>query len=214
MSLRNRDMAVEQEISYFLDEYLYLKHDILKKYHRVKDRDSQLRGIDCTLRHKGKDIIIDEKAASQYINSRLSTFAFELGSYQRSGYIDGWLIDETKETTHYLLVWIQTLKPCDRRAWINKNDIKMLECLLIRRNDILLYLQNQGFSKENLINKRNDILKTGTFGPIDKNNLSEFYFFNTKDLQEAPVNVIIKKNKLKQISIKHWLVSRESIVVC
>lgn len=214
MSLRNRDMAVEREISYFLDEYFYPRNDILKTYHRVDDRDSQLKGIDCIVKYKGKDYIIDEKAASHYININLTTFAFELGSYQRSGYINGWLIDDTKKTTHYLLIWIKTLTNCDKKAWINKNDIRELECLLIRRDDILVYLENQGFTKANLINKRNDILKAGIFGPIDKNSQSEFYFFNTGNLQESPVNIIIKKNKLKEISIIHWLVSRESIVVC
>ncbi|MDC0985532.1 hypothetical protein OAR47_03625 [Gammaproteobacteria bacterium] len=214
MSLRNRDMQVEQEIAHFLDEYLYPKNNILKKYNRVNDRESQLQGIDCTIRYKNKNIIIDEKAASHYINSNLPTFAFELGSYQRSGYVDGWLIDETKKTTHYLLIWIKTFTPCDKKAWINKNDIKTLECLLINKNDILSYLDNQGYTRDKLINKRNNIIKEKTFGPVDKNNQSEFYFFNTRDLEEAPVNIIIKKNKLKQMSIIHWLVSRESIVVC
>tara|TARA_Y100000748_G_C15478352_1_gene481746 strand:- start:192 stop:836 length:645 start_codon:yes stop_codon:yes gene_type:complete len=214
MSYRNRDMVVEQEIAKFLDENFYMKVNNIKDFHRHTDRDTQLKGVDCRLIYKDNELILDEKAMSHYINQNLPTFAFELGSYQKSGYIDGWLIDDTKDTTHYLLIWITTIGPCEKKALIFKEDIKKLECLLIGRQDIINYLDSHGFPREKLIKKRDDILKQAKFGPIDKDYQTGFYFFNTSSLVEAPVNVIIKKPNLMSLKIDRWIVTRDSIEIC
>ena len=113
-----------------------------------------------------------------------------------------------------MLIWITTIRPCEKKALISKEDIKQLECLLIGRQDILNYLESHGFPREKLIKKRDEILKQAKFGSIDKDYQTGFYFYNTSSLTEAPVNVIIKKPNLMSMKIDRWIVTRDSIEIC
>ena len=76
MSHRKRDSHVEKQVSDFLDCYFCPK--IVKNFSRYHDKTNQLNGIDVFSIDNHKKLIVDEKAASHYINKDIPTFAFEL----------------------------------------------------------------------------------------------------------------------------------------
>ena len=74
MSHRKRDSHVEKQVGDFLDCYFYPK--IVKDFIRYTDKDNQLIGMDvCFSIDNYKKLIVDEKAASHYINQDIPTFA-------------------------------------------------------------------------------------------------------------------------------------------
>lgn len=98
------DMNAEKEVSKFLDEYLYKNR---YSFQRCYDKDNQRRGIDVKI-NNGDILLVDEKAATYYINQDwLQTFVLEISFLGQDGKErDGWFVKDGLDTTHYLLVWI------------------------------------------------------------------------------------------------------------
>ena len=200
-----RDVSVEREITRFLDEHFYC--DLVTDFHRFKDKGEQLKGKDVIFTWKELvNIIVDEKAQSQYINRNLPTFAFEISSIFSGKRSEGWLFDDKKETEYYLCIWIwakNTQRP-------SKDEITKLDCLLIKRNDIINYLEEEGFSKQRIIERESKIRSSGVSGAIDKSNHKYVYYFHTTHLAENPFNVIIRKEKLEGLAVRHFIVRKEN----
>ena len=77
MSYRKRDSKVEKEISSFLDTYFYPK--IVNNFNRYSSKEDQLSGKDVSFSYmRLSKLVVDEKAATHYINKNIRTFAFEL----------------------------------------------------------------------------------------------------------------------------------------
>jgi hypothetical protein len=67
----------EKEIAHFLDEFFYPKIASFTK--RYSSKEDQLIGKDILIETtKTGRVIVDEKAATHYINKDIPTFAFEL----------------------------------------------------------------------------------------------------------------------------------------
>lgn len=202
-SLWVRDVSVEQEIAKFLDDNFYSK--AVTDFHRFKSKDDQLKGKD--IRFTWDDlvnIIVDEKAQSQYINRDLPTFAFEISSIFSGKRSEGWLFNDAKETEYYLCIWIWA-----ERTWnISADDIIKLDCLLLKRSDIIVYLEMEGFTKKRIVERENEIRASGEQGPFDKTAHQYIYFFNTTKRVERPFNVIIRKQKLIELAVRHIEVNR------
>ena len=199
--LRSRDMMVEREISKFLDEKLYSNSSIFSKTERTDNIENQLSGSDIIISIPKLGIInaiVDEKAATHYINKNLPTFAFELSFKLNNGKIaEGWLTDTGKKTQFYLLMWISAKKDWD----IKKEDITQIEYILIERNKILSYLNSKGYGIFELKNKAKIILNNNVDGVIDKLNETAYYFYFSNRLTEKPINIVIRKSKLIELSV-------------
>ncbi|MEI8086858.1 MAG: hypothetical protein WCG93_11660, partial [Paludibacter sp.] len=186
--LRSRDMMVEREISKFLDEKLYSNSSIFSKTERTDNIENQLSGSDIIISIPKLGIInaiVDEKAATHYINKNLPTFAFELCFKLNNGKIvEGWLTDTGKKTQFYLLMWISAKKDWD----IKKEDITQIEYILIERNKILSYLNSKGYGIFELKNKAKIILNNNIDGVIDKLSDTAYYFYFSNRLTEKPIN--------------------------
>lgn len=204
--LRSRDMNVEREIAKFLDEKLYSNSSLFSKFNRTNDIENQLRGSDIIISVPKLGIlnaIVDEKAATHYINKDLPTFAFELSFKLNNGQIvEGWLTNTCKKTQYYLLMWITAKKEWD----IKKEDIIQIEYILIERNKILMYLNSKGYGVIELKNKAKMILNNDIEGVIDKSNDQPFYFYFTNRLTEKPINIVIKKSKLIELSVLNQII--------
>lgn len=85
-----------------------------------------------------------------------------------------------------------------------KNDITWLEYALVKRSDILQYLDSQGYSINALKQKDAQIRATCVDkGPIDKTKDKEFYFYFSPQLGECPINIVIKKDVYIRLSVLH-----------
>lgn len=201
---RGRDMMVEREVAMFLDEHLY-SNSIFSKHDRTDDHQSQLSGSDIIISIPSKgiyDAIVDEKAMCNYywMPKSLPTFALELSFYRNDEQIvEGWLTDPSKITEYYMCIWLHATT-----YRFTKNDITWLEYALVKRSDILQYLETQGYSINELKNKDAQIRATCVKqGPIDKSKDKEYYFFFSPQLGERPINIVIRKDVYKRLAVLH-----------
>lgn len=89
-------------VAAFLNQYFYprlMEQRIISSFRRESDKWQQLDGIDVEVMMGDAALLIDEKAATQYTNSNLPTFAFELSQRIKSGeVVDGWLLNSALKT--------------------------------------------------------------------------------------------------------------------
>lgn len=199
--LRNNDMRVEREIASWVDSHIYNK-SFFQNVRRTDSLDFQYKGIDVVLdipQYGLKDILIDEKSQGHYLLNPLPTFAFELSSLNKNdGLQKGWLIDETKMTQYYNLLWITASE--DNKTFTSD---KVIDCkfALISRKKILDYLYSEGWSIEKLQEKDFNIRQNNPQGgAIDKSYEKPYWFFYTPKLREKPVNIVFKRDKLFELS--------------
>lgn len=202
----NDDMNGEKILANFLDKFLYKKLDV-KEFCRNNDLEKQFRGIDVVFVFKGKEFIIDEKAQLHYPVPR-PTFAFELCFRKADKWKMGWFYDETKRTEYYLLAW-----PKRKEVEVSElieNDIHTVEVMLINRQKLRDYLfHTYKINKESIKTEIEKIIKANEFGPHPKNHSNiEHYYYYTNTLAETPINLIIKKNRLKKLAEFYFTVYR------
>ena len=208
-TFRKRDMNVEREMANFLDNHLYCSPLFTYKQ-RTNDIESQLKGSDIIISVPTKSIdnaIVDEKAQTQYINRPLPTFAFELSFVTANNHVaEGWLTSSDKNTDYYLLQWIHK----STENWnVVESDIKELEYALIKRSDILHYMEDHNYGIEQLREKCNLIRQNDTHGACDKGS-NDFWFFYSPQLFEKPINIVIRKKVLIDMSVLHGVINIES----
>jgi len=202
-------MNVEREISIFLDRYFYTK--AAKEFQRINDLETQLKGIDCTASFPKlglEKIVIDEKAATHYINKNLPTFAFEINFLDKKGNEHiGWLLDSQKKTNYYLLIWVKAKKKWEVKC----SDILQLECMLIERDKIITTIKEKGIEIKKMVEQTGSIRKEKHQSIKMPTNDDKLYFYYTYHLAEKPINLIIRKELLKEISLFHILVTPQKI---
>ena len=194
-TLRKIDVKNSDIVSLFLEKYFYPIYTT--DYKKYNDVDNQFKGIDCSFTFNNKKFICDEKASVQYINKPLFTFAFELSFIDISNNIhDGWLIDGTKTNNSYLLCWIDKAKSNNLS---DMADIQSMEIALLDRMKIIKYLNNLGWNDKSLKIKMNRlrINENENLGNLKDNGLK---FSKSFHLVEKPINVLISREKLKELS--------------
>ena len=194
-NLRKDDERCADIVSRFLDEKFYKKYT--KYFDRILDKERQVKGIDTTFMIGDKTYICDEKAAIRYINKGLNTFSLELSFIGRYDDLrDGWLIDEKHINNSFLFVWIDKAK-VDMLESVN--DIQQLEIALVDRRKILKYLETLGWSQDKMIAKSQKMRENEEEygGNLRKHGCK---FVCSRHLVEQPVNVLLSRDKLKEIS--------------
>lgn len=194
--LRKEDEKCSDIVSNFLNEHFYLKK--CSSFERVDDKERQIQGIDVIFSFNNKTFICDEKAAIRYVNKNLKTFSMELSFIDRSGKIhDGWLLDNKKTNDSFLFIWVDKAKNDILKS---KADIQELEFGLVYKKDIIEYLNKIGWNKTKLVQKseliRND--ESEYCGDLYKDGCK---FVCSRFLYEKPVNVLLKRDTLKKISV-------------
>jgi hypothetical protein len=214
---RKNDMLVEREIASFLDENLYSNAELFTEFARTDTLDEQISGSDLllsTTNGKLKRSIVDEKVASRFANKNLETFSLELSFIGKNGKKRcGWLLDETKKTEYYLFGWIlkadipyiKEQKRFDTNK-ITKDNIKSLEWALVKRSDIVKFLEKQGWSLEKLSRQDEKIREQGEIKT--KEFINEISFRYSDAYIEKPINVLLKKETYINISTLHGLIEK------
>lgn len=209
-SLFTADLTAEKEVSKFLDRYFY-GTKMVKDFHRYTSKDEQLKGKDVKFTFgRFKEIIVDEKSQGHYVNKDLPTFAFELqyiggGNNQKIG----WLIDEEKETQYYLLIWIRA----NKNRGFKSEDITYLDCILLEREKIKSHLIDQGVDFSNISEICNIIRRDGKKGKQTNFDYGDSYFYLTKKLVEEPINIVVTKKVLSELSDVHFTLERKGDIV-
>ena len=103
--------------------------------------------------------------------------------------------------------------------WVNANkvwdlvmdDITKIEAILLNRNKLIDYLKSESYDADKLNRANNKIRKNNLDGPLGKRYDSNIYFFSTQKLVEKPINVVVRKKKLEELSDKHYLITKENV---
>lgn len=206
---RKNDMAVEREIAAFLDKHLYSDKELFTEFARTDSLEEQVSGSDLLLSTKNNKLnrsIVDEKVASRFANRNLETFSLELSFLGKNGLKKcGWLIDTTKKTEYYLFGWIleadipyiEEKKRYDTNM-INQDNIKRLQWALVKRDKIMKFLEEKGWTLEKLAKQDEKIRKQGYVAT--KEFVDDISFRYSDAYIEKPINLLLKKETYIKLS--------------
>lgn len=195
----NKDLHHEQLLGSYLDEiYCEIFDPVEIKINRITDYDKQNSGIDLTIHHiqSSKIFNVDEKAQLDYVNSDLTTFAFEVSYLKQGEYRQGWLFDKSKVTHYYFLVTaIRAKKDQDI-----SNGIKSVKIHSINRLKLIQLLEEKGLSQRVIERYDNEIRNGRQFDAIEIEELNyttegRFYYSKTNK-NESPINLVMKLSYL------------------
>jgi hypothetical protein len=200
-TFRENDMIREQIVCEYLDKKLY-NQSIFEKVCRTNSLEDQFAGSDVILSIPHKDIsnkIVDEKAQLYYLDGGLPTFAFELNFINRKGErVEGWLTDVRKKTEYYQLLFLTA-----KKDFKNIDEIKKVEYILVERSKIIKAI-NLDLA---IIRKKGiEVSKSIDFHQFKTSGMP-YYFTHSTKLAESPVNIILRKEKLIEISCVHGVVT-------
>lgn len=192
-SFFNQDFQREQLLNVYLDK-LYLQLGM--SFNRVIDLDMQNKGVDIVVTKKGKDLFVDEKAQLDYINNPLKTFAFEIGYFKGDEHKQGWLFDDRKLTTHYMLITHIAIK--EEGVFTSPDDISTLKLLWINRSALINSLASQGIDQAYCEQMEKGSRQQKLSGKIliDR---PDHYFYLSDQKAEAPFNLVIRRDELLRI---------------
>lgn len=212
---RMADNAAEKEIGTFLGEYLY-SNQIFTRADRTNDVNSQVSGSDIIISIPSlgiSDGIVDEKAASHYINKSIDTFILELSFINNSdGISEGWFLNDTLTTQYYLLQWIKAKET--NPAILKKDDITEIECILVRKDKLRKYFEDEGWGKERLLKLSQDMRDWWKRGgkTLVRPEGKPFKFLLSYKYKEQPVVIILDKEIYSKLCDFHFNVSDKGIL--
>lgn len=194
--LRKEDEHISELVSDLLDKYFYIK---FKEFSRINNTILQTSGIDIVFKGKhGKNYLCDEKAAVQWINKPLHTYAFEVSYINRANEIQkGWLLDEQMVNNIYLCIYIDEAKVAKPSSI---EDFIQLTIDAVEKKVILGYFESIGFTKEKLLAKADKVRcnEDEPLGDIYENGCR---FVISREFVEQPVNVLISRRKLVELAM-------------
>lgn len=178
-------------------------------FERVFDKTRQLQGIDVIFRsneNSDSKILIDEKAATKFLNKKLNTFSFELYSENNRNKI-GWLLNSNIKTTHYAIIYPRSknndISKLDSLEWILIDKKKIIDLInsIPNINKYIKEVYNDSY--ENKITGRNQYI-IRLYNKDSRNNPLILKLVWSKNiLPERPLNILIPKYKLIEMSDKY-----------
>lgn len=210
-SKRKDDMNIEREVADFTDKYLYPKLKL--NITRTNSKQEQLKGYDFIVDVDDKKWYVDEKAAIHFANIHLDSFALEVSSLNNPDGL-GWLLDDSKKTTHFVFLWIDKVdipKLPDGFKYdytqITSSNIKQIHYALVKKRNLLNYLNAIGWDKETInrqaaIIRRRDELKSNQWVNMrgDNKKGSEVKFYYSKHLKEKPIGIMLHRSAFDNIA--------------
>ena len=185
-------------VTNFFIENFYKK--FCSTYEIVTDAENQYCGIDSIFKYNDTEYICDEKSAIRYINRNLQTFSLELAFINRGGEVsDGWYVNDNEKNNCYLFVWIDKANVNEKNLLNSMDDLESVEIALVRKDRIQEYLDSLGWTKKNLKKKCEKIMKYD-YEPLRCFEQPEVRFTYSLKLVEKPVNILIQRKKLTEIS--------------
>ncbi len=209
MSRREIDSRGEKAMGVFLDKYFYpktLETRLISYYERIYEKKLQLQGVDIILDKRR----IDEKPQLYYINRPVGSFAFEIEYYsEKCGHnVDGWFINNQNLTDDYLLLWIDKAR-IDKVNRLVAEDFEYVHADLISKDRLKAYLTRLGISDKELKQKAVEMREKSILR-IDLNE-DIHLSYSVDGYSEKPINLVIDKKILDNISSKRYEIKKDGI---
>ena len=191
---RKNDERGSDIVSKFLEKHFYIK---VENYERVCDFERQVQGIDTIFYLNNKKYTCDEKAALNYINKNLQTYALEITMLNKNDKLtEGWFVSKKDINNSFLFVWIDESK---YNVLKNVNDIKKVEIALVEKQKIVEYLQSIKWTIPLLLKKAKRV-RYNRDEYLGNTNKDGCKFSFSPQCPEKPVNVLVSRKKLKEIA--------------
>jgi hypothetical protein len=194
MSLFNSDLAKETILGGFLDKHYQLAG---LKMQRMTDKNLQMKGVDLVLEtDNGINYKVDEKAQLHYLNTDLPTFALEINYYKHKVLKQGLLFDSNKITEIYAFVFGIYLQH-GSTSLTSEENIKACDVVFAKRLTLITELAKLGLDIKTC-EAHGETLRNGSQGTKIAH-ASGFNFQVSHHLQEAPVNLVVRRVFLEKI---------------
>ena len=214
------DEKAQEVMSEYMRLYYYsklLNGDGTKvaDYVRFEDENTQETGVDITFTLDGKQYIVDEKAQLDYILNPqpLPTFSLELLN-AKSGAI-GWFINPNLKTEYYMFIW-----PHSDEKPLSLEGISYAYYALVNKSKLLIEVEKRyGKNKEQLLEIAKRIAEDGLGEEVkDDDGVckgyrykkdgfdDEGYLYYTISKHEHPVNLVVRRKWLEDLSDKHGII--------
>lgn len=221
----DQDLVDEQEIAKFLDSYFY--SELPNRFNAIQDifinhfsenKDDQYKGVDLTITYKNNTRInIDEKAANNYFNKKLSTFALEISFFNGNNVSkDGWLYGQQySKTDCYLFCWGETHDP---KEGITFENIKKIEAYSIKKEKLRALLDTlYGINVDNFLEKAKEA-KQALHHKKSKAKLriggeDSPYWVLSHHLSEKPLNLVCPKEILQKVTEYKFYIEKNSLKI-
>lgn len=210
-STRKEDNRLVEVVNSYLDNVAYPQTNHLRFTTRVTGAAQQQAGSDLVVDIDGMKLTCDEKAAVKYIGKPLSTFSLELGfmdNHYHQKHQPGWLIDPKHTNDLFSFVWLPQATRPDIQS---PADIIQCDIALVRKLDIMNYLESLGWTPKNLA-KKEWCIRTGQ-GKTELGNFRQhgLRFTISRFLHEQPVNVLLMKETYMEIAIGRYSIINNKI---
>lgn len=221
---RSIDMGADSRaISPFLDANFYgqmsVRHGVVCS--RVHDKVRQFKGIDVEILSRADQAYIDEKVKIDNINNPPSAFSFELSSVQRGEIRQGWFLNKSIVTSHYLIGCVFS-KNTDKRT-LKESDIDYISATMVAKAELCKWLASIGIRYSSLVSLDEDIRKNPLkyrvkIGERRTFRISAFgtdkvWLTYSAWLSEAPINLVVPKTTLDLLPrSRRYVISRNGFV--
>lgn len=200
---RNYDNRACEVVNDFLDTNFY--PNITTTLNRNNNTNEQIKGVDLTFTDKNNfTYICDEKAAVKWSNRKLKTYAFELMFIDRGGYIhNGWLLADNQINNSYNLIYTDKIN--DEEGDFNyktftTEEIQEVTSFIVRKEAVINYFKSIGWHKNKFLDKCQEIRRTDGKCYMYNIETDGLRFYYSKQLPEKPINVLISREKLFELS--------------
>ena len=212
MSRRLTDSRGEHALAVFLDQYLYSSEQVKRLFtysERIHEKNLQIRGIDILLDGERK---LDEKAQLYYINHPVDSFAFEIDYLDEEDdtVVDGWFINKTNETDDYLLLWIESAR-ITRINRLVAEDFEVVYADLLEKKRLKDYLERSGITDYDLKKKAVEMRKR-EISRIDFGKECHL-IYSLSGYSEKPINLVVRKGVLDDLSTGRFVITKEGVKV-
>lgn len=205
-STRTRDSIASNSVTEFIYENLY--QSIYKEPYVVENGVAQRAGVD--IWDADTNITIDEKCRLSDIEKGMlgHTFAIELGwQSKHHKRMKGWGLSSYSSPTYYNFIWLHNVdvKQIDR---LKKAHIRKVECLFVKKTAIQKFLCKTMGYEDDIWKTVNYMWDRGIDKRYirDKRNYQLFHLTRSWKLNECPVNAVIPKRILENLSSAHYYV--------
>lgn len=209
----NTDKRAEEEHNAFLEKNLYPWMCVKYGYpgfRPINDKETQKKGVDVVFyRKNGTEARIDVKTTFYY--KRRGNFCMELLYRGKHGEDEvGWFLNDKLLTDCYFLTFPEFEVDV---SMVKTEDFKLTEVVVVKKKRIFEYLEEYGVTKEKLIERAREIResgKTGRLPVVEGKYIDGVFIYATPEerVNEAPINLIIKKEKCSEICSGHYLVTQ------
>ena len=205
-STRKRDSIASNSVTQYVYENLY-KH-IYKEPYVVENTVAQKAGID--IWDANTNVTIDEKCRLSDIEKGIfgNTFAVELGWKNRyNKRMRGWGLSSYQSPTYYNFIWLGEVG-VNRVDRLRKEHIYQAECLFVKKTDIQQFLYKTMGYEDDIWRTVNQMWDRSIYKRYirNKHNYPLFHLTRSWKLNECPVNAVISKRILENLSSAHYYV--------